>query len=66
MVKVAWKVHNDISPTEVWQGKVQDMVGYQEIRCHIVFDVKMTFDQKCRLVAGGHTTEAPHRRPSQV
>ena len=27
-VKVAWKVCKDVSPTEVWQGKVQDMVGY--------------------------------------
>ena len=58
-VKIAWKARNNVSPTEVWQGKVQDMVGYQEIGCHVVFDVKMTFDQKCRFVAGGHTTEAP-------
>ena len=51
-VKVAWKECNAVSPTEVWQGKVQDMVGYQEIGCHVVFE-------KCRFVAGGHTTEAP-------
>ena len=50
---------NDFSPTEVWQGKVQDMVGYQEIGCHVVFDVKMTFNRKCSFVARGHTTEAP-------
>ena len=35
------------------------MVGYQEIGCHVMLDVKMTFDRKCRFVAGGHTTEAP-------
>ena len=58
-VKIAWKARDDVSPTEVRQGKVQDMVGYQEIGCHVVFDVKMTFDRKCRFVAGGHTTEAP-------
>ena len=58
-VKIAWKARDDVSLTEVRQGKVQDMVGYQEIGCHVVFDVKMTFDRKCRFVAGGHTTEAP-------
>ena len=57
-VKIAWKARNDVSPTEVWQDMVQDMVGYQEM-CHVVFDVKMTFDWKCRFVAGGHMTEAP-------
>ena len=34
--------------------------GFQEIRCHMVFDVKMEdFRRKARFVAGGHTTEAP-------
>ena len=34
--------------------------GYQEIRCHLVFDVKMEdFRRKARYVAGGHTTEPP-------
>jgi Reverse transcriptase (RNA-dependent DNA polymerase) len=33
---------------------------YQEIRCHLVFDVKMeNFQRKARLVAGGHMTETP-------
>jgi hypothetical protein len=34
--------------------------GYQTIKCHIVFDVKMdNFAYKARMVAGGHTTETP-------
>jgi hypothetical protein len=34
---------------------------YQEIRCHIIFDVKMEdFRRKAQFVAGGHTTDAPH------
>ena len=33
--------------------------GFQEIGCHIIFDVKMTLTRKARLVAGGHTTVAP-------
>ena len=33
---------------------------FQEIKCHIIFDVKMEdFRRKARLVAGGHVTEAP-------
>jgi hypothetical protein len=34
---------------------------YQEIRCHMIFNVKMEdFRRKARFVAGGHTTDAPH------
>ena len=34
--------------------------GYQFVRCHMVFDIKMEdFQRKARLVAGGHMTEAP-------
>jgi hypothetical protein len=33
---------------------------YQEIRCHMIFDVKMEdFRRKAQFVAGGHTTDAP-------
>ena len=34
-------------------------IGYQEIPCHIVFDVKMDSTRKARYVAGGHKTETP-------
>jgi hypothetical protein len=35
-------------------------IGYQKIRCHLIFDIKQEdFRRKARLVAGGHTTEAP-------
>ena len=34
--------------------------GYQHIRCHMIFDVKMeNFRRKARYVAGGHMTDAP-------
>jgi hypothetical protein len=33
--------------------------GFQEIRCHVVFDIKMDFTFKARFAAGGHTTEMP-------
>jgi hypothetical protein len=50
-IRIAFKVLNGedaIPPT------------YQEIRCHMIFDVKME-DFRCKawFVAGGHTTDAP-------
>ena len=34
--------------------------NYTQIRCHMIFDVKMEdFRRKARLVAGGHMTETP-------
>ena len=34
--------------------------GYQHIKCHLVFDIKMdTYQYKARMVAGGHMTETP-------
>jgi len=36
------------------------LVGYQNIECHMIFDVKMEgLVRKARFVAGGHTTETP-------
>ena len=36
-------------------------IGYQQIKCHMIFDVKLgdNFRRKARLVGGGHTTTAP-------
>jgi hypothetical protein len=49
-----------------WDGTVEQasngksLVGYQRIRCHMIFDVKMdNLARKARFVAGGHTTETP-------
>jgi hypothetical protein len=51
-VRISFKILNDddaIPPT------------YQEIRCHMIFDVNMEdFRRKARFVAGGHTTDTPH------
>ena len=46
---------------EAYEGKIESLVGYQKIKCHIIFDIKLgeNFRRKCRLVAGGHTTETP-------
>ena len=36
------------------------LVGYQEIHCHMIFDIKMAgLVHKACLVGGGHTTDTP-------
>jgi hypothetical protein len=51
---------------ERWdEGTIDDartgkrLVGFQEIACHMVFDIKMDFTRKARYVAGGNTTAPP-------
>ena len=47
---------------EAWEKSKEDIpIGFQEIKCHLIFDVKMgeNFRRKARFVAGGHTTEIP-------
>jgi hypothetical protein len=58
-VKIAWKVNDKYTPKQVRRGKANELVGYQEIKCHVIFDVKMDFTRKARFVAGGHMTETP-------
>ncbi len=42
------------------QDGVQPLTGYQFVRCHVIFDVKMEdFRQKAQLVAGGHMANVP-------
>jgi hypothetical protein len=51
-VRIAFKILNGEEPVPP---------AYQEIRCHMIFDVKMEdFRRKARFVAGGHTTDTPH------
>jgi hypothetical protein len=58
-VKVAWEARDDLTPEEVRAGKERDMIGFQEIGCHIIFDIKMDFTRKARFVASGHMTDTP-------
>lgn len=58
-VKVTWRAHKGHTPDEVQEGKASDLIGCQEVGCHLVFDVKMGFSCKARLVAGGRAAEAP-------
>ena len=34
-------------------------VGFKEITCHLVFDLKLDMTRKARYVAGGHLTQVP-------
>jgi hypothetical protein len=56
-VSVAYKPEEGVTPDDVRSGKVHDMIGYQKIKCHIIFNVKMKFTRKARFVAGGHMTQ---------
>ena len=45
-----------------FQGEKKDLPpGFQEIKCHMIFDVKLgeNFRRKARYVAGGHVTDPP-------
>ena len=47
---------------EAWEKDIEHIPpGYQLIKCHMIFDVKMgeNFRCKARFVAGGHTKETP-------
>ena len=57
-VKVAYE-ENEATPEEIRSGEVSGFVGFQEITCHLIFDVKMEFSRKCWMVANGATTETP-------
>ena len=47
---------------EIWEKRKEDLpIGYQEIKCRMIFDIKLgeNFRRKARLVGGGHTTVTP-------
>ena len=45
----------------IHDGDIDDLVGYQFVKCHMIFDVNMgeNFCSKARMVAGGHMTTSP-------
>lgn len=58
-VKIAFRAHEKHTYDEVKRGQAKELIGYTEIECHIVFDIKLDFTRKARFVAGGHKAEAP-------
>ncbi len=57
--EVARKSVDGVTPEQAQTGKEPLMIGFQEIWCHVIFDVKMDFTRKARFVAGGHMTDTP-------
>jgi len=60
-VKIAFTLweHADNVTAKQLRDNYELLPTYQEIRYHFVFDVKMDFTRKARLVAGGHMTRPP-------
>ena len=58
---IALEMKNVRIAFEQYDGDISDLIGYQNINCHIIFDIKMgeNFRRKARMVAGGHTTSTP-------
>jgi hypothetical protein len=55
------EMNNVIIAFKILNGEESAPPTYQEICCHIIFDVKMEdFRRKARFVAGGNTTDTPH------
>ena len=58
--KAMEKEMKNVMPAYTFLGQDKKVpTGYHHIDCHMIFDVKMDFNQKARFVAGGHMTEAP-------
>ena len=57
--QVSYTAVDGCTPEDVRNGDVPSLNGFQEIKCHIVFDVKIDFTRKARFVAGGHMTQTP-------
>ena len=57
--KISYKPIEYCTPEEVQKGKLNDVHGYQDITCHVIFDVKMDFTWKSRFVANGSKTGDP-------
>ena len=52
-VKVAWKAKEGHTPKQARAGQVPNMAGYQEIGCHLVFDVKNGFHLQGQVCCRG-------------
>jgi hypothetical protein len=58
---VRLEMKNNRVAFEVYEGDTDELVGYQKISGHLVFDVKLgeNFRRKARYCAVGHKTTSP-------
>ena len=57
--EISYEEVKGCTPEEVRQCEVEKLKGFQDITCHIVFDVRIYFTRKARYVANGATIETP-------
>jgi hypothetical protein len=59
-VMVAFKYVGSLTPAQICEGLAKGKyVGFQEIKCHMIFDAKMDLTRTARFVTCGHMTEPP-------
>ena len=58
---IAMEMKNNRIGFETFEGNPEELVGYEEISAHLIFDVKLSenFRRKARYVADGHRVESP-------
>ena len=58
---IVMEMKNNRVAFETYDGKIEDLVGYEEITGHLIFDIKLSenFRRKVRFVADGHLVETP-------
>ena len=57
--EISYKEVEGCTPEEVRQGEIDEIEVFQDITCHIIFDVKMDFTRKARYLANGSMTDTP-------
>jgi len=56
---IAKEINNVSIAFRILENAQSIPIGYGHIRCHMIFDIKMDFTRKVRMVAGGHVTDVP-------
>ena len=58
MVKIEFS-EKKATPEQVQSAEAPGFVGFQEIKCHLIFDVNIYFSRKCWMVTNISTIKAP-------
>ena len=58
---ITMEMKNNRIAFETYEGNPEELIGYEEITGHLIFDVKLSenFRRKARFVADGHQVESP-------
>ena len=59
-LKVTWQRVDGVTMDQEISVSVQELIGHQDIKCHIIFDIPMDFQLKAIFLDVGHMTEAPN------